>query len=279
MVALVKLAAKNLPVPEILFFRQMAMLLFASPVLLRQFPTAFITQRPDLQLIRIAAAFFAMLLAFTAVVNLPLAEVTTIQFARNFFLTILAILMLGEVVGVRRWSAIIAGFVGVIVVSWPDSTSAVNIYGLMAIGSAAIVGFVTILVRKLSQVDTPVTIMCYQAIGVGVLMLPLTIYYWKTPSVMDLALIGAIGILSVLGQLCNICGLRAGEASAVAPIDYSRLIYAVALGYLMFDEWPEPRVFLGALIIVGAAIYTIHRERIRAHNSTQPTSKPADKEL
>ncbi|HUS98473.1 MAG TPA: DMT family transporter, partial [Hyphomicrobiaceae bacterium] len=188
MVAFIKLAGVRLPVPEILFLRQITMLLLASPAIIRSFPGALRTQRLDLQLVRVGAAFFAMLLGFTAVVHLPLAEATTIQFAKNFFMTILAILLLGEVVGVRRWAAIIAGFIGVVVVAWPGSTSAFNIYGLMAIASAGAVGLVTILVRKLTQVDPPITIMCYQALGVGLLMLPLTIIYWTPPTVEELAL-------------------------------------------------------------------------------------------
>ena len=69
--------------------------------------------------------------------------------------------------------------------------------------------------------------------------------------------------MSSIGQLCNIQAFKAGEASAIAPLDYVRLIYALILGFVVFDEWPEPRVFAGAAIIVGAAVYTLHRERVR----------------
>jgi drug/metabolite transporter (DMT)-like permease len=274
MVALVKLAGLRLHVTEVLFFRQVTMLLLASPALFRNFPSAFRTNRLDLQLIRVGVAFCAMLMWFTAVVHLPLAEVTTIQFAKNFFLTLLAIFFLNEIVGVRRWSAIVVGFIGVLIVAWPSSGQAINVYGLLAIGSAAAVAIVTILVRKLSQVDPPITILCYQALGVGILMIPPTIWFWQTPTLAELVLLAAIGVVSVIGQTCNILGLRAGEASAVAPLDYSKLIYAVALGYLIFSEWPEPRVFVGAILIVGAAIYTLHRERIRSHPVKRPDNTP-----
>lgn len=278
MVALIKLAGLRLHVTEVLFFRQVTMLLVASPAILRNFPSAFRTNRLDLQLVRVGVAFCAMLMWFTAVVHLPLAEATTIQFAKNFFLTLLAIFFLGEVVGIRRWSAIGIGFLGVVVVAWPTSDHAINIYGFLAIGSAAAVAIVTILVRKLSQVDPPVTILCYQALGVGILMIPPTIWFWQTPTLAELALIAAIGVVSVIGQTCNILGLRAGEASAVAPLDYSKLIYAVAFGYLFFSEWPEPRVFLGAVLIVGAAIYTLHRERKRSRSQPPAQDKPKAKD-
>ena len=279
MVALTKLVGARLHVTQILCLRQLTMIILASPALLRSFPAALRTNRPDLQMARVGLAFLAMWMGFTAVVHLPLAEATTIQFAKNFFLTLLAILFLGEIVGARRWAAVMAGFLGVVIVAWPSGGQALNIYGLLAIGSAAAVAVLTILVRRLTQFDPPITILAYQAIGVGLLMLPPTIWFWQTPTMLEIIMIAAIGVLSVIGQTCNILGLRAGEASAVAPLDYSRLIYAVALGYLMFDEWPEPRVFIGALIIVAAAVYTLHRERVRAGASTQPTTQPVAKDM
>lgn len=279
MTACIKLAGLRLHVTQILFMRQMMMLILASPAIARNFPDVLYSRRLDLQIFRVGTAFFAMLLAFTAVVHLPLAEATTIQFARNFFLTLLAIFFLGEIVGVRRWAALVVGFVGVVIVAWPSGAHAFNIYGVMAIGSAALVSVVTIFVRKLSQLDPPITILTYQAFGVGMLMMPFAIWFWKTPTLAEILLIVGIGLLSVFGQTCNILGLRAGEASAIAPLDYSKLLYAVLLGLILFNEWPEPRVFVGAVLIVAAAVYTLHRERVRAPHSTQPTSKPSAKDL
>ncbi len=262
MVALIKLAGTSLHVMEVLFFRQLAMIIIASPMILRSFPSSLTSRRPGLQLLRVATAFVAMTLGFTAVINLPLAEATTIAFGKTFFTTILAIFVLGEVVGPRRWGAVIVGFIGVLVVAWPTEGTAFNIYGLMAIGSAALVGVVMVSVRLLSLVDEPITILSYQAIGVGLLMLPGAIWFWQTPTLLELGLLFGIGALAVCGQYINILGLRAGEASAVAPLDYSRLVYTLFLGWWIFSEWPEPRVFIGAAIIVAAAAYTLHRERV-----------------
>lgn len=262
MVALIKLAGTSLHVMEVLFFRQLAMMLIASPVILRSFPMSLKSKRPGLQILRVFFAFGAMTLGFSAVIHLPLAEATTIAFGKTFFTTILAIFVLGEIVGPRRWGAVIVGFIGVLIVAWPTEGTAFNIYGLMAIGSAALVGVVMVSIRLLSQVDEPITILSYQAIGVGLLMLPGTIWFWQTPTLEELGLLLAIGALAVCGQYINILGLRAGEASAVAPLDYSRLVYTLFLGWWIFSEWPEPRVFIGAAIIVAAAAYTLHRERV-----------------
>ncbi|MGI9409493.1 MAG: DMT family transporter, partial [Hyphomicrobiaceae bacterium] len=271
MVALIKQAGSSLHVMEILFFRQLAMIMIAAPVIWSSFPQSLITQRPVLQAARIGTAFLAMLLGFTAIIHLPLAEATTISFGKTFFITILAIVLLGETVGVRRWAAVAVGFVGVLIVAWPSGQTAVNVYGLLAIVSAALVGFVMVLVRRLSQVDQPITILSYQAFGVGLLMLPGAIWFWKTPTMSEFVVLAAIGGLAVVGQYLNILALKSGEASAIAPIDYIRLVYAILLGLWMFNEWPEPRVFIGSAIIVGAAVYTLHRERIVARVKTQST--------
>ncbi|MFT5510229.1 MAG: drug/metabolite transporter (DMT)-like permease [Hyphomicrobiaceae bacterium] len=263
MVVMIKIAGQRLHVTEILFFRQLTMLLLAAPVIIRYFPASLISARPGLQMIRISVAFLAMLLGFTAIIHLPLAEATTLNFAKTFFVGVLAIIFLGEVVGPRRWSAMAMGFVGVIIIAWPQEGAEPNIYTLMAVGSALAVACVMTLMRTIAQVDKPVTILSYQAIGVGALMIPPTIWYWTQPTLMDLVLVGIIGAVSSVGQLCTIQAFKAGEASAIAPLDYVRLIYALILGFLIFDEWPEPRVFVGAAIIVAAAIYTLHRERVR----------------
>ena len=261
MVVLIKYVGQRLHVAEILFFRQLTMIALAAPAIARGWPGSVISHRIDLQLIRVVAAFGAMFLGFTAIIHLPLANATTLAFAKTFFMTVLAMIFLGEVVGIRRWSALIAGFVGVLIVAWPQPGQSLDVYTAAALASAFCVGIVMVLIRKLSQVDQPVTILSFQAMGVGLLMLPFTILYWKTPTLEEVGLLIAIGCVSALGQMCNIFSLRAGEASAVAPLDYTRLIYAVLFGWLVFGEWPEPRVFVGAGIIVAAAIYTMHRER------------------
>jgi drug/metabolite transporter (DMT)-like permease len=269
MVALIKFAGQTLHVTEILLVRQVTMLIITAPMIVSAFPRSLHSERPGLQVLRIVVAFFSMVLGFTAIINLPLAEATAISFGKTFFATILAIVILGEIVGPRRWGAVIAGFVGVLIVAWPSGEGAFNIYGLLAIISAGCVACVMIIVRKLSQVDMPITILSYQAIGVGLLMVPPAIWYWSSPTFNEWLLLIAIGAFSVLGQYCNILGLRAAEASAVAPLDYARLVYAILLGLWMFGEWPEPRVFAGAALIIAAAAYTLHRERIRGREKAK----------
>jgi len=261
MLALIKLAGQTLHVTEILFFRQMTMMAIALPAIVHGYPGSLKTRRLDLQLARIAVAFGAMTLGFTAVIHLPLAEATTLGFTKTFFMTILGIVVLGEVVRARRWAALAAGFAGALIILWPEGGGGFNIYQLASIASACLVALVMVLIRKLSHVDRPVTILSYQAMGVGLLMFGPMLWFWKTPTPWEAGLLVLIGAVSTVGQYINILALRAGEASALAPLDFTRLVFAGALGLAMFGEWPANRVFVGAAVIVGAALYTLHRAR------------------
>lgn len=265
MLALIKLAGQSLHVTEILFFRQLTMVAIALPAIVHGYPLSMKTKRLDLQLTRIGVAFGAMTLGFTAVIHLPLAEVTTLGFTKTFFMTILGIVVLGEVVRARRWAAMAAGFAGALIILWPEAGPEAEhgsgIYRLASIVSACLVAVVMVLIRKLAQVDRPVTILSYQAIGVGLLMFGPMLWFWKTPTLWEAGLLVLIGAVAAAGQYINILALRAGEASALAPLDFTRLVFAGVLGLAMFGEWPADRVFLGAAVIVGAALYTLHRER------------------
>ena len=101
-------------------------------------------------------------------------------------------------------------------------------------------------------------------------MIAPTVWFWKTPDAAELLLLVGIGIVSLLTQMCNIFAFRAAEASAIAAIDYTRLIWGIMIGFLVFSEWPELHVFLGAAIIIGAALYTMHRESRLARRQPMP---------
>lgn len=262
MVALIKLVGEALHVVEILLFRQIFMMLLALPAVIGSFPASLNSVRPDLQILRVVAAATAMLLSFTAFIHLPLAEAITIGFARTFFITIFAILILHEIVGLRRWLAMVIGFAGVLLVAAPGAAEGLNVHGLMAVGGAACAGLVMVIIRLLTQTDKPITILAYQAVGVGLLMVPPSIWFWRTPTLGELGLLAAIGAVSAIAQMVNIYAFRAAEASAIAPLDYTRLVWAIGLGLVLFGEWPDVQVFAGAVIIVSAGLYTMYREQI-----------------
>ncbi|MEO1065737.1 MAG: DMT family transporter, partial [Pseudomonadota bacterium] len=120
MVVVIKVIGSRLPIVEILFFRQLVMALIVAPVIWRGLPGSLRTKRPDLQALRVIAATTAMILGFSAFIHLPLSEATAIGFSKTMFITILAILFLKETVGIRRWSAVIVGFIGVLIMIAPE---------------------------------------------------------------------------------------------------------------------------------------------------------------
>jgi drug/metabolite transporter (DMT)-like permease len=261
MIALIKLAGERLHVTEILFFRQFIMTAIAAPAIWAGWPDSLHSARPRLQVVRVGLAFMAMTLGFAAVIELPLAEATVISFSKTFFTTVLAIVILSEVVRVHRWTALVVGFVGVLIIVWPEQGSSISLWHLMALASATCVSLVMIVIRILAQTDRPVTIMTYQAVGVGVLMIPPLFWVWKTPEGVEWLLLLAIGVISAAAQYLNILAMKAGEASAMAPLEYTRLVFAAALGLWLFAEWPDPRVWAGAGVIILAALYMVYRER------------------
>ncbi|MDQ0326764.1 drug/metabolite transporter (DMT)-like permease [Rhodopseudomonas julia] len=262
MMTLIKLIGTRLPVAEILVVRQSVMFLAALPLIIRGFPASLTTRRPLLHAGRILFAVIAMFCGFTAVVHLPLADATAIAFAKSFFIPLFAIVILKEAVGPRRWGAIIVGFIGVMVMLNPTGAG-IDGYGLLAVAGAASAALVMVIIRLLSRSDLAITILAYQTVFVGVLLTPLAIWQWVWPSWTEFGLLVAIGLVSVTAQSCNIQAFRAGEATVLAALDYARLLWATILGILIFSEVPAMRTFIGAGIVIAAALYTIHREARR----------------
>ena len=262
MVATIKLLGQRHHITQILLIRQMVMTVIVLPVIWKDFPGALKSTRPILQLTRIAFALVAMLLGFSAVVHLKLADATAIGFAKSFFVTIFAVFILHEKVGIRRWIAIAIGFVGVMIMLRPG-TDAFSIYGLYAVIGSACAGFVMVIIRLMSRYDEPLTILTWQAIGVGLAMLVPGIWFWQWPTPLEWLLFLVMGVVSYVAQMFNIHAYKWGEASLLASLDYVRLLYATTLGYLLFSNLPGNQTWLGAAIIIAASIYTIRREAKR----------------
>ena len=265
MVAMIKLLGQKYHITQVLLVRQLVMTVIIAPAIWRDFPAALSTAHPRLQLIRIAFAMVAMLAGFTAVVHLKLADATALGFAKSFFVTIFAVIILKETVGLRRWMAVAVGFLGVMIMLRPG-TDAFSIYGLYAVISSACAGFVMVIIRLMSKKDKPITILTWQAIGVGLLMAIPGIWYWQWPTPSEWLLFVAMGVVSTIAQMFNIHAYKWGEASMLASLDYIRLIYSTILGYLLFSNLPGNQTWIGAAIIIAASIYTIRREAKNKQN-------------
>ncbi|MCP4984248.1 MAG: DMT family transporter [Gammaproteobacteria bacterium] len=262
MALLIKLLGQRLHITQILLLRQIGMTIMVAPAILRHFPGSLRSARPGLQLVRVFFALVAMLCGFTAIIYMPLADATAIFFAKSFFVTIFAVLFLAETVGVYRWSAVLIGFVGVLIMLQPGSDN-FSIYGLASLTGAAGAAAVMILLRMLSRIDSADTIMTYGALGVGVVMTLPGIYFWMEPTTSEWFLLGAVAVVSYFAQKCNIFAYKYGEASLLASLDYVRLLWATLLGFIIFDQFPGGSIWVGASIVIAAAIFMIYREARR----------------
>lgn len=259
MVAMVKFLGQNHHIAQILLLRQAVMTAIIAPAIWRNFPGALKTTRPGLQIIRIVLAVFVMSLGFTAVINLTLADATAIGFAKSFFVTIFAVIILNETVGIRRWMAVVVGFLGVMIMLRPG-TDAFTIYGLYALIASGCAGLVMVIIRLMSKTDSPITILSWQAIGVGLIVAGPGIWYWQSPTTVEWIVFIGLGAISYVAQMCNIYAYKWGEASMLASLDYVRLIYVTILGYFLFSNLPSNQTWIGAAIIIAASVYTIRRE-------------------
>ncbi|MEH6473858.1 MAG: DMT family transporter [Halopseudomonas sp.] len=258
----IKHVGQSIPVVEILFIRQILVLIIILPVIVKNFDSVFTTTVMRFHFLRGFLSISAMFAAFTAIVYLPLAEVTAISFMRIVFTTILAIVFLKEIVGIRRWISVIIGFIGVLIIARPD-TEGLNIYAVYAMVSACLVSGISIVMRKLSQVENPSTIMAYQSLIVTLGMAGPAIYLWVPPTYDEAILILIIGGLMSLMQWLYIQAFKVGEAAAIAPTEYSRLIFAIIIGFIFFAEIPTLWTLSGSGIIIASTLYTMHRERLK----------------
>ena len=244
---------------QILFFRCAVGTVFMLPLVLRSGFATFATRRPGLHLGRTLAGIGAMSCFFYALTHLPLAEATAILFSRPLFTTILAVIVLGEVVRWRRASATVVGFIGILVMLRPGA-AAFEPAALVAVLGAMLAGGTAIIIKKLSATEPTVVIVFWFTVGGTVLALIPAILVWRTPTAAEWGLLVLMGLLGLAGQAAMTRAFALGEASAVVSFDYLRLIYAGLIGIVLFAEVPDIWSLTGAAIIISSTLYIIRRE-------------------
>lgn len=272
MATVIKYTGQRIPVIQILFIRQIVMTLFMTPRILRSPREAFRTSNLKLHVLRVSLSIVAMTAGFTATVHLALPDSVAISFSKSFFVAIFAILILHESVGRHRWFAVILGFVGVMIMARP-SGEGLGFYAFLGLLSSAAVGLIMVIIRKLAQKEKLATVITYQAVGLGVLFSVPAFIVWVPPTPTEWALLLLTGVLSTGAQSLNFMGFRMGEATALAPVDYLRLIYATALGALIFSEWPSVTTLIGAVVIISTSLYAMRQENRAARRNHGPLAQ------
>ncbi len=258
--AMAKVAVAEYHVLQILFFRQIIVFLSSLPSIKKSFPQSLKTHYPGIHMLRLMGAFVALSCGIWSVAVLPLTTAITLAFAQVFFVAILALFFLKEAVGAHRLGAVIVGFIGVIIVMRPGVDGLINSYALIPIVGAIGAAVAVTSVRKLAATESTATLLVYQALFVGALAGVPLYWLWVTPDLSGLLLLLTMGVLATVGQWVGVKALRLGEASVVGPIEYSKLIYAAILGFMLFNEVPDGFTITGAVVIIGSSIYIFQRE-------------------
>lgn len=257
----IRLASASLHTFEIAFFRNLFGLLAVLPLLLGARRASLRTRQLPRYFVRCLIGMCSMLAGFWALGHLPLAQAISLTYSTPIFVTIAAVLFLGEQVRARRWLAVAAGFVGVLVIVRPGS-SEFSIDSLAALLAAVLGGVISIQIKQLSKIDSANTIVLYTyAFWVPMSLLP-ALFVWQWPQGMAWVWIVAAGIFGTGGQILWTHALKLGEVSALTPISFTQLPLVAIAGWLWFGESLDCYTVIGAAIILGSNAYIAHREAL-----------------
>lgn len=265
----IKSISARYPIGEIVFARSFFAMI---PLLIwlawrAELPAALKTSNLRGHLKRGIMGSTGMFCGFAALHFLPLSEAVAIGYAAPLVVVVLAALILKERVRIYRWSAVAVGFLGVLIMLSPHLGatahplgSAATIGAALGLGGAFFSAFASIEVRQLTETERTGAIVFYFMMLTSLLGLSTSLLGWTAPGWADGLLMILIGILGGLGQIFLVQAYRYGDASLIAPFEYSTMLWAVAIGWFWFGEWPAQTILLGAVIVIGSGIYVILRE-------------------
>ena len=252
-------ADSGLPLFEIVFLRNVAGLFFILPLFLKSGFSSLKTNRPWLYGFRSIVGFLSMFTWFYAVSVLPLADAVALNFTAPIFGTILAIFVLKEIVGIRRGTAMIVGFLGAMIILRPGLEE-MSLGAYAAIFSAMTMACAATCVKILSRTETTTSIVAWTQI----IILPMScipaLFVWQMPTIDQVLIILAIGFLGTIGHLCFTKAFSLVDASVVMPFDFFRLIFSAIVGFMFFMQEPDIYTYIGAAVIFASSIYIAIRE-------------------
>jgi drug/metabolite transporter (DMT)-like permease len=269
MAALIK-AAGRVPAGEIVFFRSFFAILpiLGYLIVTNTLSTALKTKDPFGHIWRGFIGVSAMGFGFYAITRLPLPEVTALGYASPLFVVLLSAVFLSEKVRIYRWSAVLSGLVGVVIISWPRLTVLQNGVGaeetfgaLATIAGAFLAAVAMLIVRRLVRTEATQTIVLFFSISASVIALGSIPFGWVALNPAQIMLLMTAGIIGGVAQIALTESYRHAEASVLAPFEYASILLALIIGYFVFAETPTAYTLIGSAIIVFAGIFIILRER------------------
>ena len=245
---------------QIAFFRNVFGILIFIPMLMRYGFAPFKTKRLPLHALRGVLNIVAMLAFFTALSITPIARVTALGFSAPIFAAVLSVLILGERFRLHRWSAILFGFAGTLVILRPGIIP-MDIGSILVLSSAFLWGITMIVIKVLSRTDSAMTITSYMNVMLAFFAFIPAVWVWRAPSLETWGWLVVIGLAGTLAQLALTQALKEGETTVVLPFDFLKLIWVSIFGFWLFGELADLWTWVGAAIIIASAFYMAHREK------------------
>jgi drug/metabolite transporter (DMT)-like permease len=260
-------------VAELLLIRSAAALVLLAPFIRNSGVAAFTTApRPALQVARVVLSALEVAMFFWAVSYLPLADAVTFYLAGPIYVTALSVVLLGETVGWRRWSAVLVGFVGVVLALRPSAAS-FTLPALIALGGSIFFAILMITTRMLRETSDTVLV-SGQNVATLLFGAAFAPFGWVTPSFRDFMLLSLFGVLSMVALACVNRSLKLAPASVVVPYQYTMIIWAIMLGYAVFGDVPDLLTLAGAAIIIAAGLYIFWREQAQSRQKAPSSLHP-----
>jgi len=263
MTTLIKFLGSDYPAALQTFYRQAAGVAVLLPVLIRHRGAAFATTRPGILIFRSLLGTAGMVLSFYGFQKLPLADANALSFTRTLWLVPLAAFIVKEKVGPLRAAAAVVGFLGVLLMVRPaaDGHFAVGIPAIAMLASALLFAFTVTGMKVLTRDHSTTVILVWSAVLGFVLSIPGAVLTWRVPEPKDFMLLCLMGAIATANQACYIKGMSLGDAGAMAPIDYTRLVFSAAIGFFLFAEVPSPWTVAGAAVVVASTLFITLREQ------------------
>ena len=270
---MVRELAGQIPAMELVFFRNVIALIVLVPIVMKQGVGLPSKSQIPVYALRVFFAYSAMVLLFYALARMPIADVYALQYTIPLFTILLAVIVLKQHADAHSWGACFVGFLGTLIVMRPGIIG-ITLASLAALTTAFMHAGSNTTIKILARRDNPEVITLWTNFGMLPLALIPTLFLWVTPTASQWPLVIGIGVVSSIGGYCFTRSVSAADARIVQPFQFSRMIFAAAIGWIMFSELPDLWTWIGAVVIFAASYYIVYREGW-ARRAASAGEKPA----
>ena len=266
----IRLSTNSLPVEEVVFFRNALAVMLLMPLIMHTGWSSLRMNKPNLFFLRALINVGGMFAGFTALTLIPLAQVTALSFTGPLFVTIGAVLFLGEVIRARRIAGIVVGFFGTLIILQPGFTE-ISFGAMMALASTLSIAMASLIVKKLTATETPEAIVTWMVVMQSPLALIPAISVWQWPTLEAWVYLWAMALTATIAHLCFTRAFRLVDITALQPLEFIKLPFTVFLAWIVFAEWPGLWTWVGGTVIFASTVYITQREA-KAKKSIRPNA-------